>query len=83
MIVDESDQCQDYRQCKCEQLLSIIETLYCCLDKDHGRIKLKQDIEDAVSYINEKQASKAWVFVKEKETLCFASYDFSYLVKFC
>ena len=85
LIVDEDDQCQKYRQCKFNNLLNNIyySSLYCFLDKDHVRIKPKEDIEDAVSYINEKQAPKAWVFVKEKETLCYTFYEFSYLVRFC
>ena len=40
----------------------------------------KKDIRDAISYINEEQASKAWLFVKERETLCFTFYEFIELV---
>ena len=42
----------------------------------------KKDIEEAISYINEERASKAWLFFKEKETLCFGSYEFRHLVIF-
>ena len=57
-------------------------TLMCISDTDHRRAKPHEDIDDAVTYINEIQAKKGWVFIKEKKDICYYSFEFNRLVCF-
>ena len=46
-------------------------TLMYISDTDHRRAKDHEDIDDAVTYVNEIQAKKGWVFIKEKKDICY------------
>ena len=75
-MVDTNDTCRDVRHCKSTFSDKLI-TRKGILDLDHSRNTTKVDIEDAVTYIHQMVTSQGWVFVKEKETICYTSFDIS------